>query len=303
MKRQLMALCLLGLTGGSLLGTIAPAAAGVRSIQEKEPNFPKAAAVTPIYAADDAVSFAGAMTGNDREDIHAFRMNRKDAQFSLNYFGSGSRNISLSLYEDTNKNGQFDASDKFLLRARPAKIRFVNTSAGTNYLLRATKSQNAGGRYVVTIAKPLRVVSLSVLSAKALTKFDRKVPFTKKHRADFFVNVRTGGKSVITTKRIKDNDNPRFTKATHSQITDQPQVTYDIRLKDSDPGRDDQADISPTGARTLRIRYSPITNEVFGPNGKRIGFGGRTITMRGNARKNRASISFRLRTTLPPVIR
>ncbi|MBE9029033.1 hypothetical protein IQ266_04560 [filamentous cyanobacterium LEGE 11480] len=140
-------------------------------------------------------------------------------------------------------------------------------------------------------------VVMTVLKAKALSKFDPKIPFTKRHRPDFYLMTKVSTKKGY--QRSGKHKNKKVAHFNHKIVSRLPKtrlMVYTIRLLDSDRlVRDDVADINPErGKRTLTVYYEPKTGYVFGSKGRRLGKHGQKFTIKGDSRQHRASITFRI---------
>ncbi|MBE9029031.1 hypothetical protein IQ266_04550 [filamentous cyanobacterium LEGE 11480] len=171
-----------------------------------------------------------------------------------------------------------------------AQIGLVSLTCLSSFMMPLTASaQTPTGKQTGT-------VTLTVLKAKALSKFDRSIPFSKKGRPDFYVltKVNTQRGHTVSLKRNNQN-NPTFNHKLTSRIPENNLVEYTIRLKESDAGRDDTADINPVRRRNnLEVIYDANARAVFMPNGRRLGRLGETITVQGDSKSRRASITFKL---------
>ncbi|MBE9029029.1 hypothetical protein IQ266_04540 [filamentous cyanobacterium LEGE 11480] len=143
-------------------------------------------------------------------------------------------------------------------------------------------------------------VTLTVIKAKALTKFDRKIRFTKRHRPDFYLITRASGHRG-RTRRKNNQDNPTFNhKVVVKPTKSSSGLVFNIQLLDSDIGKDDQADISPDRRkRDLSVVYTFRTGKIslFGQRQPVLGRVGEVITVKGDAKKNRASLTFKINHT------
>jgi hypothetical protein len=134
---------------------------------------------------------------------------------------------------------------------------------------------------------------LTVVSAKALSKFDDRLIGFGTEQADFRIKP-TIAAQAMTSKKIDENDAPAFNhQLTFQPTVDQITVPIGLRLSEEDPGSDETADISPdTNQQDLQLTYVVRTGEVFGSGGLR-GKLGEAITVAGTSGK-KASITFKV---------
>ena len=141
-------------------------------------------------------------------------------------------------------------------------------------------------------------VLLTVLKATGLSKFDKKTRFKKKHhRPDFYLRITTNARQgFVKSGKMNNKTVAYFNYKLAVKPPKKQLLSYGIKLLDSDRfNRDDLADINPLPRkRELKIFYSPKSGLVFGPDGRQIGKHGQQITVKGNATKHRASITFRI---------
>ncbi|MBE9029010.1 hypothetical protein IQ266_04440 [filamentous cyanobacterium LEGE 11480] len=153
-------------------------------------------------------------------------------------------------------------------------------------------------------AFPTQDIQVSIIKAKAHSRFDPRIPFRKTHRADFYSRVVVQGKFLGNTQVKSNTDRPTFNQTFIHKVSRHSKFAgIGIDLYDSDSGSaDDQADISPGrfGAR-LNLMYELNTGKIYhqdrqgsvsGPK-TFIGRAGQTITMRGDG-KNAAELTFRI---------
>ncbi|MBE9029012.1 hypothetical protein IQ266_04450 [filamentous cyanobacterium LEGE 11480] len=296
MKRQLFTAALLGASmfTAPLMLNQSAAATRIQTIQLKDmepnnlkPNMQALGAISP----KNFLQIKGSVSRFDKTDVQYFPVLPGTKLFS---FTLNARGASWGLYEDTNKNFQVDRADKLVLFNKNGS---VQTSSGKRYLLRVNKSAtSSSGSYSGSVYTQAvrRSVTVKVHSAKAISRFDAKIRFTKKDRADFFAELYRGNAKfpVSRTNKVNDNNSPTFSKVMSDSIAfDAKSLRYRIQLMDADAGFDDEANISPASSKSLFITYLPEKRQVLGPNGKVIGRSGQRITMQGNSGK-RASITF-----------
>ncbi|MBE9029030.1 hypothetical protein IQ266_04545 [filamentous cyanobacterium LEGE 11480] len=154
-------------------------------------------------------------------------------------------------------------------------------------------------------------IVLTVVKAKALSKFDPKIRFTKRHRPDFYVKSSCMGKESRSSTKSNQN-NPTFNHRLVVRLTERAKargkVNCQIALYDSDPGLDDLADIAPKseyrslsleyrlGSRFVRYRSKNARSVRDNPRRgfRNIAFIGQTKTVKGTKQKHAASITFKL---------
>lgn len=154
-------------------------------------------------------------------------------------------------------------------------------------------------------ADQTREVLVTVISARALSKFDPSIPLTSKHKADFLARVRIGNAPINSTRKFNDNDNPTFNETFQGFApVSVERIPIHLNLIDSDgdvlPGidlsnlrpDDDVADISPNVDRILRLQYIPSTGRILDSTGNQVGRRGQIVTIKGDSGKNDASITF-----------
>ncbi|MBE9029325.1 hypothetical protein IQ266_06055 [filamentous cyanobacterium LEGE 11480] len=241
---------------------------------------------------------------DDRSDWIRIGSASQVKQIKLNLIGNG---LNRSLYQDNNRNGRSDAGDKLI----PFNGNEVALDASKQYLLaitRSTPNSTAARSYIVQLTgfketSRYETVKVSILRAKALSRFDTKVPGLKSYKADFEAFLKMdieGSHASDKTRLFKNNDDPRFNHTYTSRVrTTQKRIPIELSLRDRDGdvfagGAHDQADISPTRDRRLQLSYEPSTGKVFGPTGRVIGKRNQQITVTGNSRKDNASITFKI---------
>lgn len=284
MKRQLLSAALLSLSVLNLTTTTAKA----NLIKDIEPNNDQARSTIKI---DKQISehVQGNVSRNDRRDIYALRLNSASIKsFDINMDLSG---VIFNLFEDVNNNRRIDTADKILTN-------YKNIPVGKNpFLLRFADiiKTPSPGKYFAQINPKsyVRDVGITIHSAKALSRFDTKIPFTNKHRADFFGQVDFGGRSTPKkTNKVNDNDSPTFNgKALVNRVIGAAYMDFRLQLMDADADFDDEANISPTSSKHAKILYHIPTGTIFDSKGSRLGRRGQKITLQGNNGK-RASITF-----------
>jgi hypothetical protein len=287
MKRQLFAITCTMLASLSLLSANPAQAASKRiDVLEKEPNdLANAPQRLGSLQLDHVYNIQGSLTAQNNRDLvdHYHFFVGRQGRYLARFNGSNPSGVEM-LVRDS----------KGQLVSRATGSMSFTLGAG-EYLLEVRSPSNVPpANYAISLITPaVPPLRLTILSAKALSKFDDRVIGVGTERADFRIKPTIAGQ-VMDSKKVDEDDTPTFNhQVTFQPTVDQLTLPITLRLADEDPGSDDVAHISPdTNQKDLHLTYVPQSGEIFGPGGLR-GKLGEPITVAGTSGK-KASVTFRI---------
>ncbi|MEM7556518.1 MAG: C2 domain-containing protein [Cyanobacteria bacterium P01_A01_bin.84] len=144
---------------------------------------------------------------------------------------------------------------------------------------------------IITPKVKSRTVTLNVFKAEALSKFD-----TGSH-PDFYVQSRLDGVAKPNSSTKGNNNKPTFNyQSSQTMSADKSFMIVKVNLRDSDPGKDERADINPSNkANGIEMKYFPATGDIYNnADNKFLGRAGSTLTLQGDSKKHRAKITLKV---------
>lgn len=141
-----------------------------------------------------------------------------------------------------------------------------------------------------------RTVNVKVIKAYTqwLDTFDTLV--TDNELPDFYIVPTIDGQQFSRSKVVSESYQPTFNYTVGTKVsTSKTRIPVSLKMMDNDtaPNADEIADINPLpGQDVLTLSYEPSTGAIYGPDNRKLGMKGQTISVKGDRDKRGVEITF-----------